>query len=189
MLNKRTIKDAYALPRIEEVFDCLQNSKYFSVIDMKSGYHQVDVEEAHRERTAFTVGPLGFYEYVKLPMGLSNSPATYQRLMEHCLGDYNMKICVIYLDDLIIFSETYEQHLERLDLVLTRLHECKLKLAPEKCHFLQRKVKFLGHIVSEEGVQTDPDKIEKVKNWPTPTNSDELRSISLTMCLYIRQKL
>ena len=176
MLNQRIIKDAYALPRIEEVFDCLNNSKYFSVIDMKSGYHQVSIEEDHKERTAFTVGALGFYEFSKMPFGLASSPAVYQRLMEECLGDYNMNICVIYLDDLVIFADTYEEHLERLDKVLTRLHECKLKLAAEKCFFLQKKVKFLGHVVSERGVETDPDKIERVKNWPTPTNPDELRS-------------
>ena len=110
MLNKRTVKDSYALPRIEEVFDILNGAKLFSTIDMKSGYHQVSVEGQHKCRTAFTVGPLGSYEYNKMPFGLSNSPATYQRLMEECLGSLNMKICEIYLDDLIIFSDTFEQH-------------------------------------------------------------------------------
>ena len=85
-LNNRTVKDAYALPRTEEKFDVLKGSQYFSTIDMKSGYHQVEIEEEHKERTAFTVGPLGFYEYNRMPFGLSNSPATYQRLMEECLG-------------------------------------------------------------------------------------------------------
>ena len=176
MLNKRTVKDAYCLPRIEDVFDVLNSSSIFSVVDMKSGYHQVEMEESHKERTAFTVGPLGFYEYQKMPFGLSNSPATYQRLMEECLGDLNMKICVIYLDDLIIFSDTFEQHLERLDIVLNRLRECNLKLSADKCFFLQDRVKFLGHVVSANGVETDPEKIEKVKNWPRPSNPDELRS-------------
>lgn len=176
MLNKKTIKDSYALPRIEEVFDILNGSTLFSTIDMKSGYHQVTVEESHKSRTAFTVGPLGFYEYNKMPFGLSNSPATYQRLMEECLGDLNMKICVIYLDDLIIFSNSFEQHLERLDIVLTRLQQCNLKLSAEKCFFLKKKVKFLGHIVSGQGVETDPEKTEKIRNWPRPVNSDELRS-------------
>lgn len=176
MLNKKTVKDSYALPRVEEVFDILDGAKLFSTIDMKSGYHQVSVEESHKCRTAFTVGPLGFFEYNKMPFGLSNSPATYQRLMEECLGELNMKICVIYLDDLIIFSDSFEQHLERLDIVLTRLQQCNLKLSPDKCFFLQERVKFLGHVVSAEGIETDPDKIEKIKNWPRPSNSDELRS-------------
>ena len=120
-LNNRTVKDSYALPRIEELLDTLAGSKYFSVLDMKSGYHQVEVLEEHKCRTAFTVGPLGFWEFNRLPFGLSNAPATYQRLMEQCLGDLNMKICAIYLDDHIIFSSTLEEHLERLDIVLRRL--------------------------------------------------------------------
>ena len=132
MLNQRSVKDVYALPRTEEVFDILHEAKVFSTIDMKSGYHQVEMEEIHKERTAFTVGPLGFYDYCKMPFGLTNSPATYQRLMEECLGDYYMKICIIYLDDIIIFAKDFEEHLERLDLVLTRLKECNLKLSAEK---------------------------------------------------------
>ena len=186
MLNTRSVKDAYALPKIEEIFDVLQGSKYFSTIDMKSGYHQVEVEESHKERTAFSVANLGFYEYVKMPFGLTNSPATYQRLMEECLGDLNMTICVIYLDDLIIFSDTFEEHLRRLNLVLTRLKECNLKLSPEKCFFIQDKVPFLGHIVSKDGIETDPAKIEKIRKWPTPTNYDELRSF-LAFCGYYRR--
>ena len=106
--------------------------------------------------------------------------------MEECLGDYNMTICVIYLDDLIIFSDTFEEHLRRLDVVLTRLKKCNLKLSPEKCFFIQDKVPFLGHIVSENGVETDPSKIDKIRNWPTPTNADELRSF-LAFCGYYRR--
>ena len=109
-LNNRTVKDAYALPRIEKVFDVLKGSKYFSTIDMKSGYHQVETQEEHKERTAFTVGPLGFFEYNRMPFDFSNSPATYQRLMEECLGDYNMTICVIYLDDHIVFAATFQKN-------------------------------------------------------------------------------
>ena len=175
MLNKRTIKDQYALPRIEEVLDCLAGAKYFSVVDMKSGYHQIEVEETHKERTAFTVGPLGFFEFNRLPFGLNNSPATYQRLMEQCLGDLNMKICIIYLDDLIIFSNSFEEHLERLETVFQRLRKCNLKLASKKCFFLQPRVKYVGFIVSEDGIATDPVKVEKVKNWPKPTCAEEVR--------------
>ena len=143
---------------------------------MKSGYHQVELEEVHKKRTTFTVGSLGFFEYNRMPFGLTNAPATYQRLMQEWLGDLNMRICLIYLDDRIVFSSSYEEHIERLDQVLTRLKECNLKLAPEKCFFVRAKVSFLGHVVSGEGVETDPAKIERVKNWPTPANPDELRS-------------
>ncbi|MCG8048820.1 MAG: DDE-type integrase/transposase/recombinase, partial [Candidatus Thiodiazotropha taylori] len=177
-LNNRTIKDSYALPRIEEILDTLAGSKYYTVLDMKSGYHQVEIFEQHKSRTAFTVGPLGFWEFNRLPFGLNNAPATYQRLMEQCLGDLNMKICAIYLDDLIIFSKTLEEHLERLDKVLQRLKDCNLKLNPKKCKFLQTRVKYIGHIVSENGVEADPEKLEKVQNWPIPKNADEVRQFT-----------
>lgn len=177
-LNKRTVRDSYALPRIEEILDILAGSKYFTVLDMKSGYHQVEVLEEHKCRTAFTVGPLGFWEFNRLPFGLNNAPATYQRLMEQCLGDLNMKICAIYLDDLIIFSNSLEEHLQRLDMVLKRLKECNLKLNPKKCKLLQTEVKYVGHIVSEQGVQADPEKIDKIKNWPTPNNAEEVRKFT-----------
>ncbi|OOY33726.1 hypothetical protein BOV88_13735 [Solemya velum gill symbiont] len=175
MLNQKTKRDQYALPRIEDILDRINGAKYFSVLDMKSGYHQVEIEESHKERTAFTLGSLGFYEFNRLPFGLSNSPATYQRLMEACLGDLNMKICFVYLDDLIIFSNTYEEHLERLDTIFSRLRQCNLKLATKKCAFFKDKVKYVGFIVSENGISTDPDKVEKVVNWPTPTCPDEVR--------------
>ena len=175
-LNSITVKDSFALPRIEEIFDCLNGAKYFSTIDMKSGYHQIEVEEGHKERTAFTVGSLGFYEHNKMPFGLCNSPATYQRIMQDILGDFNMQICLIYLDDLIIFSDSFEQHIERLDMILDRLHKANLKLAPEKCFFFRTEVNFLGHVVSGDGIHTSPEKIHKVVNWPVPENADKLRS-------------
>lgn len=175
-LNNRTIKDSYALPRIEEILDCLTGSKYFTVLDMKSGYHQVELEESHKQRTAFTVGPLGFYEYTRMPFGLSNAPATYQRLMEECLGDLHLQICLIYLDDLIIFSDSYEEHLRRLERVLHRLRECGLKLSPRKCKFFQRKVVYLGYMVSSDGISPDPGKIDKVMHWPKPKTPEDVRS-------------
>ena len=108
-LNNRTIKDNYALPRIDEILESLSGNRYFSVLDMKSGYHQIEIEECHKERTAFTVGPLGFYEYNRMPFGLTNAPATYQRVMEACLGDLHLNICHIYLDDLIVYGRTFRR--------------------------------------------------------------------------------
>ena len=105
MLNQRTVKDSYSLPRVEEILDALSGSKYFTVLDMKSGFHQIDILESHKERTAFTVGPLGFWEFNRLPFGLCNSPASYQRLMEDCLGDLHLNICFIFLDDLDYFQQ------------------------------------------------------------------------------------
>ena len=175
-LNKRTIRDAYALPRINDLLDSLGGAKYFSVLDMKSGYHQVGIEPSHKPRTAFTVGPLGFYEYNRLPFGLSNAPATYQRMMEEVLYDLNHKVCQIYLDDVIITGNTFEEHLERLEQVLSRFRECGMKLSPKKCHLFKDRVRYVGHIVSSNGIETDPDKTEKVSNWPEPTNVAELRT-------------
>ena len=174
-LNSITVKDSFALPKMEEIFDCLHGAKYFTTMDMKFGYHQIEVAESHKEKTAFTVGSIGFYEYNKMPFSLTNSPATYQWIMQDIL-DLNMTICLIYLDDLIIFSETFEQHLERLDLILPKLRVANFKLAPEKCCFFKPRVNFLGHVVTGDGVETDPDKIEKVQNWPTPKSADDLRS-------------
>ena len=174
-LNNRTIKDAYALPRLEETLDYLSGSKYFTVLDMRSGYHQIEVADEHKCRTAFSVGSLGLYEYNRMPFGLSNAPATYQRLMEDCFRPLINKECVIFLDDILVYSETFEEHLSRLKNVFQCIKESGMKLSPKKCHFCRPKVKYLGHIVSAQGVETDPDKVEKVKNWPAPTNIDETR--------------
>lgn len=155
-LSSKSVKYAYALPRMDEIFDVLNGSTRFSTIDMKAGYYRVEVEEKQGTHCFYCWTNRYFY-YVRMPFGLSNFPAIYQRLMKECLGDYNLKICVIYLDDLIIFGKTFEEHIERLQLVLTRLNECYLKLAADKCFFLQKRVKFLGHVVSGDGVETYPD--------------------------------
>ena len=175
-LNRRTIKDSYALPRIDELLDGLSGSKYFSVLDMKSGYHQIEVEEEHKARTAFTVGSLGFYEYNRLPFGLTNAPATYQRLMEEVFAELNHSICHIYLDDVIVFSDSYEEHLSRLEKVFIKLREAGLKLSPKKCRFFEPEVKYVGHIVSSTGIRADPEKLDKISTWTPPTNIDQLRS-------------
>ena len=185
-LNARTIKDSYCLPRIEEILDSLAGAKYFSVLDLKSGYHQVEIAEHHKERTAFSVAPLGFFEYNRMAMGLANAPATYQRLMENVLGDLHLAICMVFLDDIIIFGNTFEEHLDRLERVLLRLGENGLKLNPKKCNFFQERVKYVGHIVSQKGIETDPEKTEKVRNWPRPQTPEEVRRF-LGFCGYYRR--
>ena len=142
---------------------------------MKSGYHQIEIVEEHKIRTAFTVGPLGFYQFNQMSFGLANAPATYQRLQEQCLGDLHLKNCFIYLDDLMIFSSSFQEHLNRQQQVFQRIRDYGLKLSPKKCSFFMKKVKYVGHIVSKDGVEPDPDKLSKVKNWRTPTNSEQLR--------------
>ena len=177
-LNSKTKRHAYAMPRINEMLDSLYGARWFSSLDIKSAYWQVEVEEADKEKTAFTVGPLGFYECNRMPLGLSNAPATFQRLMENCLGDMNMHSCLIYLDDIVVFSRTFGEHIERLEKVFERLVDAGLKQSPAKCNLFQKELKYLGHIVSPEGVSTDPKKVDCVKEWPVPQNLKQLQSFS-----------
>ncbi|MCG8034843.1 MAG: DDE-type integrase/transposase/recombinase, partial [Candidatus Thiodiazotropha taylori] len=174
-LNQRTIKDAYAIPRIDDTLHLLAGAKYFSTLDLKSGYWQVELKEEDKGKTAFQAGPLGFYECNSMPFGLCNAPATFQRLMERCMGDLNLRDCLIYLDDIVIFSKTFEEHVEKLQAVFQRLHEHGLKLKPSKCELFKSQVVYLGHVVSREGIHTDPAKIEAVKKWPIPQCIKDVR--------------
>ena len=136
-LNARTVKDAYSLPRIEDSLDSLNGSCIFTSINLKAGYWQVEMDPESIPLTAFTVGPLGFYECVKMLFGLRNAPAMFQRLMETCLGDLHLNSCIIYLDDVVIFSRMPEEHLEQLDAVFTKIEGAGLKLKPSKCEFFK----------------------------------------------------
>lgn len=174
-LNLQTIKDAYALPILEESFSTLAGSKWFSVMDLKAGYYQIEMNESDKPKTAFCC-PFGFYEFNRMPQGITNAPSTFQRLMEKCMSDINMKEVLVFLDDIIVFSDTLEEHETRLVHVLDRLREYGLKLSPEKCRFFQNSVRYLGHIVSSEGVKTDPEKVEALTTWPRPQNLKQLES-------------
>jgi hypothetical protein len=143
-------------------------------LDLTSGYWQVEVAPEDRPKTAFSTGT-GLYEFNVLPFGLTNAPRTFERLMEHVLSGLQWRICLVYLDDIIIFSKTFEEHLSRMGEVFTRLEQAGLKLKPKKCDLLKTKVLYLGHVVSREGVSTDPEKITKVRNWPVPRNVKEVR--------------
>ena len=134
------------------------------------------MDEESKPLTAFTVGPLGFYECKRMPFGLTTAPATFQRLMETCLGDLNLHWCIIYLDDTVIFSKDLASHLERLKAVFWKLEEAGLKLKPSKCELFWRQLAYLGHVIFAKGVATDEGKIETIKNWPTPTNVTKVRS-------------
>ena len=159
-LNACTIKDAYSLPRIDETLDCLGGAIIFTSLDLKSGYWQVEMEEELKPLTAFTVGPLGFYECERMPFGLTNAPATFQHLMENCLGELHLNWCIIYLDDIIVFSNSPEDHLHRLRGVFNKLEKAGLKLKPKKCEFFKTKITYLGHIVSAKRIETDPKKVK-----------------------------
>lgn len=161
-LNMQTIKDSYALPNLEESFSALAGSNWFSVMDLKSGYYQIEMNETDKAKTAF-VCPFGFWEFNRMPQGITNAPSTFQRLMEKCMSDIHLKEVLVFLDDLIVFADTLEEHETRLIHVLNRLREYGLKLSPDKCKFFQTSVRYLGHIVSSNGVKTDPEKVQALK--------------------------
>ena len=186
-LNKVTRKDAYPLPRIDDSLDSLSGSEWFSTLDLTSGYWQVEVAPEDRHKTAFTAGPgSGLYQFNTMPFGLCNAPATFERLMERVLAGLQWQTCLVYLDDIIIFSKTFEDHLERMGTIFERLSGAGLKLKPKKCHLFQEKVLYLGHVVTKEGISTDPTKVDRVKDWPIPHSVKETRSF-LGLCGYYRR--
>ncbi|XP_072572259.1 uncharacterized protein [Paramormyrops kingsleyae] len=184
-LNNRTIPDQYTTPRIEDALDCLAGSQWFSVLDLRSGYYQIPMAEEDKEKTAF-ICPLGFYQFERMPQGITGAPATFQRLMEKAVGDMHLLQVIVYLDDIIVFGRSLEKHEERLFKVLDRLEEAGLKVSIDKCQFCLPEVKYVGHVVSAEGISTDPEKVEAVKHWRKPTDLKSLRSF-LGFCGYYRR--
>ena len=174
-LNQKTFKDAYPLPRVQEVLEAVKGAKWYSVMDLVSGYLQVPLAERCKHKTAFrALGQL--FEFEKMPFGVCNGPATFSRLMSKCFGDLNLIWLIIFLDDLLLYSKTIDEMLERLEIVFKRLGDFGLKIKPSKVHLFQREVCHLGYKISEEGISTDPDKISAITGWNTPDNDKELHS-------------
>ena len=146
-LNDLTVKDCYPVPRIDDTINKFHNVKEFTTLDCFAGYYQVLVHEEDRHKTAFTT-PFGLFEYVRMPFGLCNAPATFQRLMDQVLEGLIGKICLVYLDDIIVYSRNKEEHLQRLQLVFDRLRRNNLKLKVSKCYFMKPEVQYLGHVVN-----------------------------------------
>ena len=183
-VNEVTRKDAQPLPRIDDTIDALEGAKWFSTLDLASGYWQVEMDPHDREKTAFPT-PYGLYQFRVMPFGLCNAPGTFQRLREQVLAGLHWTTCLVYLDDIIIFSKTIEDHLDRLRDVFSHLR-AGLKVKPSKCHLLWKEMQYLGHIISENGVATDPEKTKRVSEWPTPTGAKDLQKF-LGLASYYRK--
>lgn len=174
-VNEATQKDAYPLPKIEECLDTLSGSKLFSTLDLLSGYHQFEVNEKDRPRTAF-ITKYGLFEYTRMPFGLCNAPSTFQRGMELVLRRLQWVTLLIYLDDVIITGKTFKEHLNNLGEVLSRFRKFGLKLKPTKCSLYREEVLFLGHVVGKDGVRANPSLVKDVEKWPVPQNLKELQA-------------
>ena len=173
-LNAITMKNRYPLPRIDELQDRLLGTKYFTALDIRNAYYQIRMKEGEEWKTAFRTR-WGLYEYLVMPFGLTNAPATFQTFINNTLREYLDDFVVAYLDDVLIFSKTREEHIQHVKKVLTRLKEKNLPLKLSKCEFHKQQVKFLGYLVSTEGLAPDPDKIQAVQAWPRPTTVKEVQ--------------
>ena len=184
-LNSVTRKDAYPLPQITDTLDSLHGSRWFSTLDLASGYWQVELDQSDCHRTAFCT-PYGLYEFKVMPFGLCNAPTTFQRLMDLMLTGLQWSSCLVYLDDIIVLGKNFADHLHNVNLVLSRVRNAGLKLQPPKCSFFQEEVSYLGHIVSRDGVSVDPAKVQKVQAWPIPQSAKEVQQF-LGLANYYRR--
>ena len=172
--NSRTKKDAYPLPRMQETMESMVGTRFFSTMDLKSGFWQVKMAKDSQQYTTFTVGSMGVYEFLKMPYGLCNALATFQRLMQNCLGQLNLTYALIYLDDVIVFSRTEEEHLHRLRVVFGRFLEHGLKLKPSKCHFLQDQITFLGHEILADSMKPGTANLTVIAEMAPPKTYTEI---------------
>ena len=184
-LNKVTIKDKYPLPRIDDTIDALHGAKYFSTLDLFSGYWQIEIDEEDKHKTAF-VCEYGQYEFNRMPFGLTNAPGTFQRLMNKILKNVLYKSTLVYLDDIIVYSTTIDKHIEDIETVFKMLAENGLKLKIKKCYFFRKKIDYLGHVVSSEGVSPSEQKVHSVLTYPEPRNVKEVSSF-LGLASYYRK--
>ena len=174
-LNKLTVKNSYPIPRIDEIFDHLRGAKFFSKIDLRSGYHQIRLDSDSIPMTAFRTR-YGLYEYLVLPFGLTNAPASFMSMMNSILHEYIDQFVMAYLDDILIFSNTLEEHVKHLRLVLAKLREHKLFAKSSKCEFAKHSVEYLGHVVTPDGLSPEDSKTKAIHDWPTPRCQKDVQS-------------
>ena len=174
-LNNLTVKASNPLSRIDTCFDALGGARYFSTLDLRQGYWQVDNDLESSYKTTF-ITRKGSFKFKVLPFSLSNAPAVFQRIMNMVMQGLMWEACLVFLNDIIVISSTFQQHLERLNAVFDRLKTANLKLKPSKCRLFQLKVKFLGSVLSADGIEPDPNKLTAISDWPVPENRTELRA-------------
>lgn len=184
-LNQITKKNSYPLPLIDDILVLLGGAKYFTSLDLKSGYWQVAMSEEDKEKTAFTTTHRGLHQFTRMPFGLSNAPSIFQEVMSHVLEGYR-NFTTAYLDDILIFSSTLEEHLKHIDLVFERLRSHGLKLKLKKCSFLKTETNYLGFVINTDGIKPDQKKVEAIRSLPSPTCVKEVRSF-IGMCSYYRR--
>ena len=174
-LNACTERPVFHIPSSQELFDCLGGNSYFSTLDLSKGYYQIPMHPEDACKTAFST-PKGHYEFIQMPFGLNGAPATFQKALSYVLREEVGKFCCVYLDDVIVFGRTIEEHNERLFIVFSKLQSAGIKLSKEKCHLAQTSVLYLGHIIDKDGIRTDPKKVDKIKNWSRPLYGKDLHS-------------
>jgi len=175
-LNKKTIKNRYPIPRIDELLDELHGAVYFSKIYLRLGYHQVRVREQDVHKIAFKCH-CGHYEFLVMPFGLTNAPATFQSCMNHIFKKQLRKFLLVFFDDLLIYIRTWEEHMRHLDEILGIMEEHSLYANASKCEFGLTEILYLGHVISAQGVQVHQEKIQAILDWPPPKSLTELRGI------------
>lgn len=173
-LNEVTVDDKYPIPNIDEILEKLGRCQYFTTLDLAKGFHQIEIDGRDTHKTAFSVEN-GHYEFLRMPFGLKTAPATFQRLMNNVLNEFINKICLVYMDDIIIYSTSLQEHIDSLNKIFKRLSEVNLKIQLDKSEFLKRETEFLGHIVTRDGIKPNPKKIECVKNFPIPKTQKQIK--------------
>jgi uncharacterized protein (DUF2249 family) len=184
-LNDITVKDAYPLPRIDDSLDALRANSYFTKLDLVSGFWQIQLSPEAREKTAIAT-PSGLYQFRVMPYGLTNSPATFQRLMDRVLSGLTWNRCIVYMDDIVVFGRTFEEHNKNLEFVLKRIIDANLKLNVKKCEFAADQIVYLGHRITKNGIGVDPSKVEAIDRIEIPTNRQKLRRF-LGMATYYKR--
>lgn len=173
-VNEKTIDDKYPIPNITDVLDKLGKCQYFTTLDLASGFYQVEMDPSDIPKTAFNVEH-GHFEYLRMPMGLKNSPSTFQRVMDNVLRGLQNEICLVYLDDIIVFSTSLQEHMINLEKVFQRLRESNFKIQMDKSEFLKLETAYLGHVITKEGIKPNPDKISAIMKYPIPKTPKEIK--------------